>query len=68
MKNQTNKQKEALYIIQEEGSISKHKIHNNTMNALFKKDLVRLSRYANGEFWELTDEGFKFIAKNNILL
>jgi hypothetical protein len=59
----TNKQIEALFILREENSISKddHRVHNNTMNALHAKDLVQLPRYANGEFWELTDKGIQIV-------
>lgn len=55
----TEKQKDALRLLKEEKSISKDgcKIHNNIMNALYFKGLVRLPRYANGEFWEITDTG-----------
>jgi hypothetical protein len=55
----TVKQKDALQTLKEEKSISKDgcKIHNNIMNALYFKGLVRLPRYANGEFWEITDAG-----------
>ena len=59
----TNKQIEALLILREENQISKddYRLHNNTMNALHVKDLVQLPRYANGEFWELTDKGIQII-------
>jgi hypothetical protein len=55
----TEKQKDALLLLKEEKSLSKDgcKIHNNAMNALYFKGLVRLPRYANGEFWEITDAG-----------
>ena len=58
----TNKQIEALNIIKEEKVIAKddHRLHNNTMNGLYFKGLVRLPRYANGEFWELTDKGLEY--------
>ncbi len=57
----TNKQIEALSILREEKSIPKDdpRLHNNTMNALYFKGLVQLPRYANGEFWELTDKGLE---------
>jgi hypothetical protein len=59
----TEKQKDALQLLKEEKSLSKNgcKIHNNVMNSLYFKGLVRLPRYANGEFWELTDDGLEYI-------
>lgn len=55
----TEKQIDALRKLEEEKSISKDgcEIHNNVMNALYFKGLVRLPMYANGEFWEITDAG-----------
>jgi len=60
----TEKQKDALMILKEDESISKEncKIHNNIMNALYFKGLVQLSRYANGEFWEMTDVGLDAVS------
>jgi hypothetical protein len=60
----TEKQLDALRILKEERSMSKNgcKIHNNVMNALYFKGLVRLPRYANGEFWEITDVGLDEIS------
>lgn len=55
----SEKQKDALQTLKEEKSISKVgcKIHNNIMNALYFKGLVKLERYGNGEFWVITDSG-----------
>lgn len=36
------------------------------MNNLYKKDLVRCPKYANGEFWELTDKGIEQIKINRL--
>ena len=49
----TEKQKDALLLLKEERVFSKtaSKIHNNVMNALYSKGLVKLSLYANGDFW-----------------
>ena len=57
----TEKQKDALQTLKEEKSISKdgYKILNNIMNALYFKGLVRLARYTNCEFWEITDAGLE---------
>lgn len=59
MKKLTKNQINALSILREEKSLSMDvcKIHNNTMNALSLKGLVKLSSCSNGEFWELTDSG-----------
>lgn len=56
----TIKQKDALQILKEEKSLPKNssKLHTNVMNALYFKGLVQLTRYANGELWEMTDAGY----------
>jgi hypothetical protein len=36
------------------------------MNNLFDKGLVKYPRYANGEFWELTDKGLEQIKINRL--
>ena len=61
----TEKQKDALLLLKEERVFSKtgSKIHNNVMNALYSKDLVKLTLYANGEFWEISDAGSDIIEK-----
>ena len=59
----TEKQKDALLLLNEEKSISTNKLHKNTMNSLYFKGLVRLPIYANGDFWELTDKGYEEIEK-----
>lgn len=53
----TEKQKEALLLLKEEKSISKDRFNYSVMYALYLKNLVILTRCANGEFWNLTDEG-----------
>jgi hypothetical protein len=66
----TDKQKEALLLLKEEKSFSldSSKVHKNTMNALYFKSLVKTSRYANGEFWEITDKGLDEVdIINNII-
>ena len=59
----TIKQLEALILLKEDKCIllGSSKVHGNVMNALYFKDLVRLSRYANGEFWELNDKGYDIV-------
>lgn len=47
---------------------SSHEINGKT-NSLYFKGLVKLPRYANGEFWELTDKGLNYINHfNNVKL
>jgi hypothetical protein len=60
----TERQIDALFLLKEEKSMSKNgcKIHNNVMNALYFKGLVRLPRYENGEFWEMTDAGLDVLS------
>jgi hypothetical protein len=55
----TDKQIDALLLLKEEKTIpfNSCRVHKNIMNALYFKNLVKSSRYANGEFWELTDKG-----------
>lgn len=59
---------EALQILNEERSIPKNssKVSITTMNFLLEKELVRLPRYANGEFWELSDKGNDVIKMLNM--
>jgi len=66
----TEKQKDALLLLKEERIFSKTscKIHNNIMNALYSKCLVKLSLYANGEFWEISDTGSDIIVKFNSII
>jgi hypothetical protein len=66
----TDKQKDALLLLKEEKCFSFDgcKIHKNIMNSLYFKNLVKSSKYANGEFWELTDKGIEEIdIINNIV-
>jgi predicted transcriptional regulator len=59
----TDNQKNALSLLNEVKSVSldSNRLHKNTMNGLSFKGLVKLTRYANGEFWELTDKGTDLI-------
>lgn len=59
----TEKQKEVIFILKEEKSISKDRcrIHTNVMSSLYFKGLITLTRCANGEFWNLTDEGINLV-------
>lgn len=61
----TEKQKDALFLLKDERVFSKtsSKIHNNITNALYSTGLVKLSLYANGEFWEISDAGSDIIEK-----
>ena len=33
------------------------KAHKNTLNSLYNKGLIKSVPYANGKFWEMTDNG-----------
>jgi hypothetical protein len=57
----SDKQMEALSILKEEKSlpINSIKLNKNTMNSLYFKGLVRCPMYANGKFWEMTDDGIE---------
>lgn len=59
----TEKQNEALVVLHDDKSlpINNNKVNKKTMNSLYFKGLVKLPRYANGEFWELTDKGLNYI-------
>lgn len=61
----TEKQKDALFLLKDERVFSKTrcKVHNNIMNALYSKGLVKLTLYSNGEFWEISDAGSDIIEK-----
>ena len=66
-------QKYTLLFLNEQKSISKGdcRFHANTMNSLYSKGLISLSRFANGEFWQLTDVGIDFVVpkqNNNLML
>ena len=41
-------------------------VHGRTMYSLYVKGLVRCPRYANGEFWELTDAGLEQVKLNRL--
>jgi len=41
-------------------------VHGRTMYSLYIKGLVRCPRYANGEFWELTDAGHEQVKLNRL--
>lgn len=67
----TDKQKDALLLLKEEKKFSFDgcKVHKNVMNSLYFKNLVKTSRYANGEFWEITDKGLEEVdIINNIVV
>jgi hypothetical protein len=57
--NLTYDEQDSLLVLKMELSIPLYstKVRLNIMNSLKDKGLVKLSRYANGEFWELTDDG-----------
>jgi hypothetical protein len=61
----TVNQKFSLSVLSEELSLPKYssKVNISTMNSLLLMGLVKLTRYANGEFWELTDLGSETINK-----
>jgi hypothetical protein len=56
-------QTETLIRLSEENSwkVSTTKARIKVMNQLQIKGMVRLNRYANGEFWEITDEGIDLV-------
>lgn len=59
----TDKQKEALILLNEEKDISvgSPKVNERTMYALYTRKLIKCPRYANGEFWEITDTGIEIL-------
>ena len=64
MKNLTKKEISALLTLYEQPvPVIGCSIHGKTVMSLFHKELIDCPRYANGEFWELTDNGYKAINK-----
>lgn len=64
--NLTNNQLNTLKVINEQKKISVDSllyfdIHMNTINSLYKKELINMPLYANGEFINLTDKGLNII-------
>jgi len=59
------KQKNALQTLAEYKSIEvgSGKINSRTMYALYVRKLIKCPRYANGEFWEMTDDGYKALSQ-----
>jgi hypothetical protein len=56
----TQKQIDALANLSEDKTwpLNAAKSHKNVLNALYFKGLITTRRYANGEFWEMTDNGY----------
>jgi hypothetical protein len=50
-----------LLVLNENGSIKigSTKVRTKSMNGLVEKGLANINRFANGEFWEITDKGRK---------
>lgn len=63
--NLTYNEQDCLLILKDELSIPLYstKVNLRTMNSLMYKGFVKLSKYGNGDFWELTDDGC-LIVKN----
>lgn len=63
----TDKQMESLLILNDYKSLEVGSQHLNgrTMNCLYFKGLVKSVRYANGEWYELTDKGLNTIDEYN---
>jgi len=59
----TKKQIECLRLLLEEKTIAigSPKVNSRTMYALYTRKLIQCPRYANGEFWEITDLGLDLI-------
>ena len=55
----TIKQKDALQTLKDEKAIEvgSSRVNSRTMYALYVRKLIKYPRYANGEFWEITDTG-----------
>jgi len=60
----SKKQIECLQLLLEEKAIAigSPKVNSRTMYALYTRKLIRCPRYANGEFWEITDLGLESIS------
>ena len=57
----TTKQKDALQTFTADVSlvVGCSKVNSRTMYALYVRKLIKCPRYANGEFWEMTDAGYE---------
>lgn len=66
--NLTPAQKGALQVMSMETclQVGDNTVDTRVMNNLYDKELVRCPRYANGEFWELTDKGLEQIKLNRL--
>lgn len=55
------KQIDALMYLYDEHSleVGDGKVNERTMYALYTRGLIKCPRYANGEFWEITDKGIE---------
>lgn len=60
----TIKQLNALHILKEEKiiEVGSTKVNSLVMNNLYSRNLIKRCRYANGEFWEFTDDGIKALS------
>ena len=61
----TIKQKDALQTLKDEKTIEvgSSKVNSRTMYALYVRKLIKCPRYANGEFWEMTDAGYEALSQ-----
>jgi len=57
----TIKQKDTLQTLKDEKTIEvgSKKVNGRTMYSLYVRKLIKCPRYANGEFWEMTDAGYE---------
>ena len=60
----TQNEADALRLCEEEGSlrIDGKKIHGNTLNSLLRKKYITSRLYANGEFFEITNDGISALS------
>ena len=60
----TIKQKDALQTLKDEKTIEvgSSRVNGRTMHALSVRKLIKCPRYANGEFWEMTDAGYEVLS------
>ena len=63
----TVKQENALQILNDEKviEVGSSKVNSRTMYALYVRGLIKCPRYANGEFWEMTDKGYSELSLIN---
>jgi hypothetical protein len=52
----------ALLQIRNDVSVPAYRIHGKIINKLYELELIRVVRYANGEFCELTDKGINAVS------